>query len=384
MDHRLLGYSFLRGCGIEIGALHQPARVPPGVQVAYCDAHTETEIVAHFPELASTPLVHVDHVVNLDTQALQAFGSASQDFVILNHVIEHVANPVRVLHDVVRVLRPGGVAVVSAPDKNHSFDKPRASTPWSHLWAEYQANVTDVTDDHYAEFLRAVHPETQESPERFAGALVAVRARREHAHVWTADEFAGFMRECRQALDWPVWPVLEFTATQGEYFSVWRKGGQGGAADTWAQEADTAFAAGVMPVFAQQQQRLAELAHVQTLLHTAHVEQTEQAQAHAHALQAAHGAVQASQAALQQLQSDHTGLQAHAAHVQAALQARTVEWQALTTQQALTVQHAAHVQAALDIQTAALAQSREVTAHMQASLSWRITQPLRWLRGKLG
>ncbi len=377
MDHRLLGYSLLRGRGIEIGALHQPAQVPPGVQVAYCDAHTETEIVAHFPELASTPLVHVDHVIDLDVTGLTNFADASHDFVILNHVIEHVANPVRVLNELMRVLRPGGVAVVSAPDKNYSFDKPRASTPWGHVWAEYQAQTTQVTDEHYAEFLRAVHPETQESPERFAGALLAVRARREHAHVWTADEFAAFMRECRQALGWHAWPVLEFTATQGEYFSVWRKGGQDAALDVWAQQSDAGVAAGVMPVFAHQKQRNAELAHVQTLLHTANAQISSQAQAHAQALTAAHHA-------MQQLQRELLSAHAQTAAAQAELATRSTQLQAATAEHALTTQHARNLQAQLDAQTAALTHITEALAATHASLSWRITQPLRWLRARLG
>jgi SAM-dependent methyltransferase len=164
MDHRTLAYSLLAGDGIEIGALHNPAQVPSCCHVSYCDAMSEDDARRSFPELANLPLVHVSHIVNLDHDALTAFADASQDFVILNHVIEHVANPIRVIIECFRVLRDGGKLVMSAPDMRFSFDRDRALTTPAHLWAEYEAGVTEVSDAHYEEFLRAVHPEALADP----------------------------------------------------------------------------------------------------------------------------------------------------------------------------------------------------------------------------
>jgi SAM-dependent methyltransferase len=226
MDHRTLAYSLLAGDGLEIGALHNPAQVPPCCRVSYCDAMSEEDARRSFPELASLPLVHVSHIVNLDHDALTAFGDGTQDFVILNHVIEHVANPIRVMVDCFRVLRDGGKLVMSAPDMRFSFDRNRNLTPPEHLWAEYEAGVTEVTDAHYADFLQAVHPEVMDDPTRFAGAMIAVRDRREHAHVWNSASFQALLKEVVERQHIAAHVLVESLGEDNanEYFSVWQKG----------------------------------------------------------------------------------------------------------------------------------------------------------------
>ena len=165
MEHRKEGYGFLRGEGLEIGAFHQPAPLPEGCQVTYCDAFTKEEAIELFPELNFDDLVTVDRVCDLDIERLSPFASNSVDFVILNHVIEHVANPVRVIHEVFRVTKRRGRVVVSAPDKEFTFDKDRNLTPFEHLLSDYRNDVTEVSDDHYIDFLMGVYPGMRELDE---------------------------------------------------------------------------------------------------------------------------------------------------------------------------------------------------------------------------
>lgn len=226
MDHRTLGYSLLAGNGIEIGALHNPAKVPLCCNVAYCDAMSVEEARRSFPELADVPLVNVSYLINLDPDALSTFADASHDFVIINHVIEHVANPIRVIVECFRVLKDGGKLVMSAPDMLFTFDKSRALTTPEHLWAEFEQGVTEVSDEHYVEFLHAVHPEATLDPAVFQGALQSVRNRREHAHVWTSDTFHALLLDVLTRQSIRAHPLLQSLAdaNQCEYFSVWQKG----------------------------------------------------------------------------------------------------------------------------------------------------------------
>ncbi|AUI68809.1 methyltransferase domain-containing protein [Beggiatoa leptomitoformis] len=228
LKHRSAGYALLQGKGLEIGALNQPAQLPVGCDVEYADVASRETLVACFPELKEQlqQFVIVNHYCDLDKQGLSLFPAARFDFIILNHVIEHVANPINVVAELFRVVKPRGYVVISAPDKLFTFDKPRALTPFEHLWEEYQQQVTDVTDEHYIDFLQAVHPTVfNDSPERVKTHIANVKNRREHAHVWDSAHFAVFMQTClnRLAITTTCCFVSDGKHNQFEYFSVWQK-----------------------------------------------------------------------------------------------------------------------------------------------------------------
>ncbi len=142
--HRNQTYQLLSGRGLEIGALHFPANVPTRCEMEYCDAHSKAESVRLFPEIEPHALVEVNHLVNLDEQLLSVVVKPPYDFAIMNHVIEHVANPVLVLQELFAVVKPGGFVIVSAPDKEFTFDKPRQLTTNDHLFEEYMRDVSYV------------------------------------------------------------------------------------------------------------------------------------------------------------------------------------------------------------------------------------------------
>lgn len=226
-DHRNEGYKLLRGQGLEIGALHQPALLPECCTVRYCDIVAAEEIIKHFPELKIEDLVHVDYIANLDTEGLSQFDEGSFDFVILNHVIEHTANPIKTVKELFRVVHDQGLVVISAPDKNFTFDSKRSTTTFEHLLDEYQRNVTEVSDEHYIDFLQGVHPEAFQSGEEHLNKIIEeVKGRREHAHVWESTDFSRFLNDVlNKVLN--INAVLLFEShgddNKFEYFSVWQK-----------------------------------------------------------------------------------------------------------------------------------------------------------------
>ena len=221
--HRYPGYRLLRGSGIEIGALHAPASLPKGCVVTYVDAITAGQAGALFPEIDANRLVPVDVVTDLDTQGLSGLETASFDFAIMNHVVEHVANPVAVVGELFRVVRVGGLVALSAPDMRFSFDRQRPLTSEGHLLAEYRDGVKAVTDEHYAEFVKAISPNV--SPSELTRQMAIARERREHAHVWTSDTFAAFLYASLRELEINALKRYESGAdrNQLEHFSVWEK-----------------------------------------------------------------------------------------------------------------------------------------------------------------
>ena len=226
MQHRFQGYNLLQGRGLEIGALHQPALVPENCEVLYCDAISKKEAIQYFPEVDANLFVDVDYICDLDKDGLLKFQENEFDFVILNHVIEHVANPIKVVRDLFRVVRVGGVVIISAPDKHYTFDVKRENTSFEHLWNEYELDITEVTDEHYLDFLQGVHPEiiADCSDADIKHHIENVRCRREHAHVWDSISFQHFLSECISRLSISAECIYESYAKENsqEYFSVWK------------------------------------------------------------------------------------------------------------------------------------------------------------------
>ena len=79
--------------------------------------------------------------------------SATYDFLLSSHTIEHMANPLRALEEWQRVLKPGSILVVVIPHKDRTFDHRRPVTPLTHLVEDYQNQVGEDNLSHLEEIL---------------------------------------------------------------------------------------------------------------------------------------------------------------------------------------------------------------------------------------
>ena len=84
---------------------------------------------------------------------LKDIPSASYDFVLSCHSLEHVANPLKAIQEWKRVLKPSGLFVLVLPDKRYTFDVNRPYTTMSHLLEDYKANVGEDDVTHFSEIL---------------------------------------------------------------------------------------------------------------------------------------------------------------------------------------------------------------------------------------
>lgn len=209
----------LGGSGLEIGALHEPLEVPPGVAVRYVDRLTADEQRRHYPELADRPLVAVD-VVD-DGERLASIPDASVDFVVANHFLEHCEDPIAAVHTFLRVVRGGGIVYLAVPDKRFSFDARRAATPLDHLVADHARGPEASRRDHYADWAR--HVLGRDGAEADAEANRLREARYSiHFHVWTRRSFLAFLRWCRDEGKMPF-RVDRTAANRVEVIAVLRK-----------------------------------------------------------------------------------------------------------------------------------------------------------------
>jgi SAM-dependent methyltransferase len=187
---------WLRGTGIEIGGLHRPLQVSHADRVIYVDHLTREELRKVYSELADLDLVEVDVVGTAEN--LSAFDDASLDFVIANHLLEHLEYPVRALREFIRVLRPGGLIFMALPDKRVTFDRKRQLTTTEHLVQEERMQSAEQTRwDHFMDWAIGVDgsapgPEAEGRAQHLLDIHYSI-----HMHVWTPDSFLDFLTAAR-------------------------------------------------------------------------------------------------------------------------------------------------------------------------------------------
>ena len=84
---------------------------------------------------------------------LEGIGDDRYDFVLASHCLEHIANPIKALHNWKRVLRPGGGLLLVLPDVHRSFEYRRPLTTLCHLVEDYARDVGEQDMTHVREFL---------------------------------------------------------------------------------------------------------------------------------------------------------------------------------------------------------------------------------------
>jgi SAM-dependent methyltransferase len=169
---RDLSFQYITGSGVEVGALNAPLEVRPDVTVKYADLY-ETE-----------PL-RADYAPNIisDLESMAGITDASQNFVIANHVLEHVENPLRALQSISRVLQPGGVAFIALPNKQYTFDKRRAVTPLAHIIRDFEDGPEWSAGIHYLDWAENVEGLRGKEAADRASVLLSTHDNI-HFHVW--------------------------------------------------------------------------------------------------------------------------------------------------------------------------------------------------------
>jgi SAM-dependent methyltransferase len=191
---------WLSGSGIEIGALHNPLSVPSGVEVRYVDRLAEGQLRQHYPELSSEKFVPISLIG--DAQDLSCLSGDTVDFVIANHLLEHLDNPIQGLREMVRVLRPGGVLYLALPDPRVTFDFERELTKVEHVLDEYRYGPESTRRAHFTEWVEKVEPHTHFGPADDVEARVQELMDGDysiHYHVWRPDTFSDFLAAARAA-----------------------------------------------------------------------------------------------------------------------------------------------------------------------------------------
>lgn len=216
-----LARRYLAGDGVEIGAGTLPLRVPPRASVRYVDNADRDTLIAKAGGDFLGPDIHVADfpVVDVvdDAQTLGTFPDGSVDFIIANHVLEHVEDPIGALENFARVTRRGGIIFITLPDARHSFDYLRERTTVEHLLRDHADGPQTSREQHYAEwaeFIEGIGPEG--IPAR--SAEYAAAGAHHHFHVWELETFLALLA----AIDLNC-ELLHAQTTQKEFAVILRR-----------------------------------------------------------------------------------------------------------------------------------------------------------------
>jgi SAM-dependent methyltransferase len=216
---------YLSGEGIEIGALHSALATPGGATTRFVDRMTIPELQAQYPDLDASSLMPPDIVD--DAERLAAIDDETQDFVIANHFLEHTEDPIGTIENLLRVLKPGGIAYLAVPDKRFTFDSERDVTEIEHLKRDHEA-VSPERTEHFKDWALHVEGVPAEDAERAAASLIE-RNYSIHYHVWTQLELLELLVTLRREYNSPF-DVELFMANDLECVIVLRKSSAGNGA----------------------------------------------------------------------------------------------------------------------------------------------------------
>ena len=115
-------------------------------------------------------------------------------FVLSEHTLEHLTNPIKALKEWQRVLKPGGKVILVLPHRDRGQDKYRQRTSLQHLIDDFETDVGDEDFTHVDEYIKNVcekglHPGhySHLSKEEW------VRTGSIHQHVWVTEDIIELM-----------------------------------------------------------------------------------------------------------------------------------------------------------------------------------------------
>jgi SAM-dependent methyltransferase len=197
-DRESVANIYIKGKGIEIGALHNPIGLPKSAKVKYVDRMSIRALREQYPELRSKELVNVDIVD--DGEHLWKIKDYTQDFVIANQFLEHCQNPIRAISNMLRVLKNRGILYLSVPDKRYSFDIDRPVTSLEHLLRDYKKGPSVSKKQHFEDWVKYIDKIKNDIAVKKQISHLMSLDYSIHYHVWTQDEMLEFIVDLKKKL----------------------------------------------------------------------------------------------------------------------------------------------------------------------------------------
>ena len=175
--------------GIEVGPCQLRTPLPPGAQTIIVDLFRDARLAA---QCYGGALPEID--ITDDAQTLSRIPDASYDFIVGNHVLEHMPDFALALHHWLRVVRPGGYTLFALPDMCATQWKTgehlRLQTDAQHFVREFRSTAPELHDDEAAVMAWGMdmsHGGLQFAPSDVRRGMFRGGEEHVHRHTWTVD-----------------------------------------------------------------------------------------------------------------------------------------------------------------------------------------------------
>lgn len=126
----------------------------------------------------------------LDAGDLSKIADSSYDFILSSHMLEHTANPLKLIFEWKRMLKNSGILLLVLPHKDNTFDHRRPLTTLQHFIEDFRKNTPEDDTTHLKEILD-LHDlsldKSQNSPAKFRSWIENNHANRgAHHHVFSS------------------------------------------------------------------------------------------------------------------------------------------------------------------------------------------------------
>lgn len=213
-------FQYLKGKGIEVGALSLPLLTKKSATVKYVDRMPIEKLREHYPNLSNYRMVH-PHIID-NGEELYSIEVGSKDFVIANHFLEHCENPIFTLKNLFRVLKKDGLLYIAIPNKEQSFDRNREVTPFQHIVDDYTLGPEKMRKHHYIDWVKNVNNITEEHVIKTRVSELMKINFSIHYHVWDDNAFLEFISKANAILG-NIYNIELFTRNNAEFIVILRK-----------------------------------------------------------------------------------------------------------------------------------------------------------------
>ncbi len=214
-----LGFKYLKGQGIEIGALNAPLTTLPGTKVKYLDRLTISQLRQQYPELNSYPLVKTE--ILDDGETLKTLKNNSLDFIVAHHFLEHCQDPIMTIKNLLRVLKKRGILYLAIPDHQFNVDASIPPTPLGHLIADHQEGPERSYQNHVYNWAYYVDRKRGKALSNHIKRLISINYSI-HFHQWTGPELKEFFEYLLKRLKMRFL-IKEFIFNKKEYLIIFEK-----------------------------------------------------------------------------------------------------------------------------------------------------------------